>query len=173
LGSFTFNGDKELRLDVRSFERVIEAIVFFDGKINRRLAKVTKLKIVNKLFPATTTIEEMSAHHALFFEQRQAVNPRVEMEQLEKIAAQYEEGEERRKAAFSYLEKQMKKTLPEVEELETHFYEDGIQSLAMSLRTRQIEATEHWKGNKNFSQFDLMQMLLENLQENEINLEED
>lgn len=59
----------------------------------------------------------------------------------------------------------MKKTLPEVEELETDFYEDGIQSLAMSLRTRQIEATEHWKGNKNFSQFDLMQMLVENLQE--------
>ncbi|MDJ0593067.1 MAG: hypothetical protein QNJ72_24295 [Pleurocapsa sp. MO_226.B13] len=165
LGSFTFNGTEELRLDVRSFERVIEAMGFFDQKINRRLAKVTTLKIVNKLFPATTTVEEMSAHHALFFEQREAVNPRDEMNQLEKITSQYEAGEERQKAALSYLEQQMKKTLAEVEELETHFYEDGIESIAMSLRMRQIEATEHWKGNKNFSQFDIMQTLLENFEE--------
>lgn len=165
LGYFTWNGDQELRLDVRSFERVIEAITFFDRKINRRLAKVTTIKIVNKLFPATIATEEMSNHHTVFFEQRQAVNPKDEMEKLEEITSQYEAGEESQKAAFSYLEKQMKKTLPEVEELETHFYEDGIESVAMSLRMRHIEAMEHWKGNKNFSQFDIMTTLLENFEE--------
>ena len=165
LGYFTWNGDKELRLDVRSFERVIEAMTFFDRKINRRLAKVTTIKIVNQLFSATISTEEMSNHHTVFFEQRQAVNPKDEMEKLEEIASQYEAGEESQKAAFSYLEKQMKKTLPEVEELETHFYEDGIESVAMSLRMRHIEAMEHWKGNKNFSQFDIMTTLLENFEE--------
>lgn len=167
LGYFSFEGDKKLRLDVRSFERVIEAITFVDRKINRRLAKVTTIKIVNKLFPATIATEEMSNHHTIFFEQRQAINPKDEMEKLEEIAAQYEAGEEKREATLSYFEKQMKKTLPEVEELEIHFYEDGIESVAMSLRMRHIEAMEHWKGNKNFSQFDIMTTLLENFEEEE------
>ena len=168
LGYFTWKGDRELRLDVRSFERVIEAMNFFDQKINRRLAKVTNIKIVNQLFPATTTPEEMSNHHTVFFEQREAVNPKDEMKELEKIASQYEAAEERQKAAFAYFEKQAKKKLPEVEELETHFYEDGIESLATSLRMRQIEAIEHWKGNKNFSQFDLLTKFVENFEEEEL-----
>ena len=57
----------------------------------------------------------------------------------------------------------MKTKIPEIEELETHFYEDGIESVAMSLRMRQIEAMEHWKGNKNFSQFDIMTTLFKDL----------
>ena len=66
---------------------------------------------------------------------------------------------------MSYLEKQMKKTLPEVEELFTHFSEDGIESVSMSLAMRRIEAMEHWKGNKNFSQFDIMTTFLDKFDE--------
>ena len=165
LGYFSFNGDKELRLDVRSFERAIEAISFFDRKINRRLAKLTSLKVVNKLFPATLDKAELSEHHATFFEQRQAINHRDELEKLEEIAANYATEEEQQEVAFSYLEKHMKQVLPEVEELDTHFYEDGIESIAMCLRVRYIEAMEHWKGNKNFSQFDIMNTLLQNSDE--------
>ena len=164
LGYFTWKGDRELQLDVCSCERVVEAIKFFDQKINRRLAKVTRLKIVNKLFPATTTTEEMASHHSIFFEQREAVKPKDELGKIEEIASQYETEEEKRKAAFSYLEEQMKKTHPEVEELNIHFYEDGIDSIEFSLRMRMIEATEHWKGNKNFSSFDIMERFIEDME---------
>jgi hypothetical protein len=161
LGSFTWKGDTELRLDVRSFARAIEAIQFFDQKINRRLAKVSTIKIVNKLFPTTVTIDEVSAHHTVFFEKHEAVNPKDRIKELYEIASQYEDLEERREVAFSYLEKQIAEALPEVEELETNFYEDGIGSLSMSLQMRLIEAMEHWKGNKNFSQLDIMKMIME------------
>ena len=114
LCSFTFKGDQELRLDVRSFKRVTEAILFFDQKINRRLAKLTKIKIVNKLFPATIESEEMSHHHRLFFEQREAVNPQDEIQQIEEIASEYEDLEERYKVFSSYFEQHAKKPLPEV-----------------------------------------------------------
>jgi hypothetical protein len=165
LGYFTWRGDEELQLDVRSFERAIAAISFFDEKINRRLAKVTTIKVVNKLFPATLTTEEMSHHHTDFFEEREAVNPKDEMNRLEEIVSQYESAAEREEATFAFFEKLKKKTLPEIEELETHFYEDGIESVAMLLRMRTIEATEHWRGNKNFNQFELIQTLLENYDE--------
>jgi hypothetical protein len=167
LGYFTWKGDTELQLDVRSFERVIAAIGFFDQKINRRLARVTKIKVVNKLFPATLTPEEISRHHTVFFEEREAVNSKDDMDRLEEIAAQYENIEDRQEAIFAYFEKLKSKTLPEVEELETHFYEAGIESVAMLMRMRTIEAREHWKGNKNFSQFDIIETLLENFDEEE------
>jgi hypothetical protein len=137
----------------------------FDRKINRRLAKVTKLKVVNKVFPATLTTEELSNHHTVFFEQRQAFNPKDEMEKLEQITSQYEAEEERREATFSYLEKQVKTVLPEIEELNIHFYESGIAPIEISLRMRYIEVMEHWKGNKNFSQFDIMKNFLEDLED--------
>ena len=70
--------------------------------------------------------------------------------------------EEKQKATFSYLEKQMKQTNPEVEELNIHFYEDGIEAIEFSLKMRILEATEHWKGNKNFSYFDIMERFIEN-----------
>lgn len=167
LGYFTFEGDTELRLDVCSLERAIAAISFFDQKINRRLAKVIKIKVVNKFFPTSLTEEEMSRHHTVFFEEREAVNPKNEMEKLEEIAAQYENPEERREATFDYFEKVQKKTLPEIEEIETDFYEFGIESVAMSLRMKTIEAREHCRGNKNFSQFDIIETLLENFDEEE------
>ena len=157
LGYFSFEGDKKLRLDVSSFDRVIEAIAFFDRKINRRLAKVTNIKIVNKLFSETITEEEISNHHAIFFDESQAVNVEKEdKEQLEEMAAQWETEEEKREAEASYCLEQMKKVLPEIEEYETIFYEEGIESEALSLRLRNIEAKEHWKGNKNFSLFDVV-----------------
>lgn len=168
LGYFTFEGDLQLRLDVCSLERVIAAISFFDQKINRRLAQVKKIKVVNKLFPATSTEEEISRHHTIFFEQREAVNPKDEMAKLEEIASQYEDEEERREATFAYFEKIKKKTLPEIEEIETDFYEFGIESIAMCLSMKTIEARQHWRGNKNFSQSDIIETLLENMEDEEI-----
>lgn len=109
----------------------------------------------------------MSHHHTVFFEQREAVNPKDEMDKFEEITAQYENEEERRNATFDYFEKLKKKTLPEIEEIETDFYEFGIESVAMTLRMKTIEAREHWRGNKNFSQFDIIETLLENFDEEE------
>ncbi len=165
LGYFTWKGDRELELDLDSFDRVLEAIKFFDQKINRRLAKGTKFKIVNKLFPASTTEEEMSSHHHIFFEQREAVDHEEDMDKLEEISSQYEPGDERHQATFDYMEQQLRKPLPEVEEIENNFYDAGIESVSLTLKMRSIEAVEHWRGNKNFSQFDVMERLLENMAE--------
>ncbi len=168
LGSFTFPSDNEMLLDVRSFQRATQAIVFFDQKINRRLAKVSKIRIVNKLFPLTENLESTLTHPSIFFDRDDVEKPKELMGELLSLAEQYTEVEDRREAAFSYLQKQMKKALPEVEELEIHFYEDGIEPLKTSLKLRQIEALEHWKGNKNFSRFDMIKKFVENFEDEEL-----
>lgn len=163
LGSFEFRGEREIYLDVSSFERVVHAVLFFDRKINRALAKVSKLKIVNKLFSGTEARGEMQDHHTLFFEQHEAVNPKDEMAELQAFARQYEDIEKRREAVMEQMERMMKQPLPEVEELDINYYEEGIKQLETSLQVRQLEAVEHWKGNKKFSQFDILQKMLNKL----------
>src|SRR5206468_10951697 len=53
LGSFYLRGKDELLLDLRSCERALLAIEFFDKYIPRSAARVTAAEVVNKLFPAT------------------------------------------------------------------------------------------------------------------------
>ena len=160
LGYLTFKGDRELVLDVCSLESVVKAVAFFDRKINWRLATVSKLKIVNRFFPVTEDTAAISKHHELYFNRQQAVSSRQKMAELEKMLEDCQRQEERERV-FKLMERQMKQPLPEVEDLETSFYEDGIEFLQMALQMRLAEAREHWQGNKNFSQFDLLEMMIE------------
>ncbi len=161
LGYFTFKSDRQLVLDVDSLELTVKAVAFFDRKINRKLTKVERLKVVNRLFPATEDAASISEHHELYFDRKQAVSSRKKMAELEKKLEQCKGQEEQQEQIFDLMERQMKQPLPEVEDLETSFYEDGIEFLQMALQMRLVEAREHWQGNKNFSQFDLLEMMLE------------
>lgn len=146
LGSITFKSEDEMILDVRSFERVIQAIIFFDKKISRSLAKIIKLRIVNKLFPVPKNLEEIQNHPKIFFEKNNIKKNKKSI--LSKV--------------FSSLEILMNKPSPEVEEIETNFYEDGIEGLEMSLNVKYIVALEHWKGNKNITQLNIIQNIMKN-----------
>ncbi len=91
LGYLRVKNESELLVDVRSFQRGIQAILFFDQKINRRLARLEKMRIVNKLFPASISQSEMWGHHREFFEEREVVNPQEKVKELLKIAEEQEE----------------------------------------------------------------------------------
>ncbi len=124
------------------------------------MAKLHKLKLVNKLFPKTTSPEELSRHHTVFFDRHQAVNSK---DQIQQVDYESENEEQRQEASFSRFVEKIKKTLPEIEELEPNFYEYGIDTLSMSLRMRTVEATEHYMGNLNFSQFDIVKNMVQHL----------
>jgi hypothetical protein len=47
-------------------------------------------------------------------------------------------------------------SLPEVERFPVNYYEDGIKLLEASLRMRETVSLEHWKGNKDFTLFDVI-----------------
>ena len=54
------------------------------------------------------------------------------------------------------VEQGSRKPLPEIEKFPVYFYEDGIGSLEAALRMRQIIALEHWKGNIDYSFYDVL-----------------
>ena len=53
MGDFFWRWDQELLLEVRSFDRAIKAIEFFEKRINLRAAHATKLRVVNRFFAAS------------------------------------------------------------------------------------------------------------------------
>jgi len=124
IGSFFLrSGDELLFLDLRSFDRAIEAIPFFDKYVGQTVARVTHAAVVNRLFDAK---EQFPPNLDVFF------------------------------CSGEMMERDTDKSTPEVEKFPVHFYEDGIGSIEATLRMRQIMAFQHWKGNTNYTLFDVI-----------------
>jgi hypothetical protein len=155
LGSFFLKSNNEVHLDVRSFDRATKAVVFFDRYLPRKAAKVKDIAIVNACFEYTTKVP---TNFDTFFETNKADQrkPQTVLAALQAIA----DVQERRARMLSHMKGMMKARLPDVERFPTHYYEDGIQSLELALRTRDIVSLEHWKGNERFSMFNLIGRLV-------------
>jgi hypothetical protein len=146
LGVFRFTSAQDMTLDVRSWERATQAVVFFDRYLKRSIARVTHAAIVNRLFPYTT--DGLPALEALFApEQVTEIDGEAMLRRLAASLQTIHDPGQRRDMAFTLMEQQSHERLPEVEKLPVHFYTDGITSLENALRLRQIVAFEHWRGN--------------------------
>ncbi|MBV8885083.1 MAG: hypothetical protein JO235_13955 [Chroococcidiopsidaceae cyanobacterium CP_BM_RX_35] len=73
IGDFTFRGEEQMLLDLRSLERVIKAIDFFAKRINHRVAKATHVRVVNRYFssqemPQGNLVGEVPPSLDMFFD---------------------------------------------------------------------------------------------------------
>lgn len=177
LADFYFRGDSEMIVDVRSFQRIVQVISFFDKHINRRAARVTKVRIVNKYFNANDKLENEKIHPPFdYFFDRDDIkipDPKDFESDLKEAIEGIEDETEKVKAFAEFVEKKAKEPLPEIEEVPVHFYEDGIEPLEMALTMKSMEAMHHWEGNTKFSQFDLIAEMLQALKDDFPLLEEE
>jgi hypothetical protein len=160
IGEFLLKGSNEAVLNVRSVERAIKAILFFDRYIARHVVKLTHITIINKLF----SVEEIASIERLdqLFERTDTTVRRPEeiTEKLREIKAGAENELERLAGLNQLLTELASEPEPEIEKFPAHYYEDGIESLDLALRQRQFVALEHWKGNKNYTTMDIIQELI-------------
>ena len=140
LGSFFTNNNNEMYLEVRSIERAIEGIIFFEKYIKKYMALVTDISIINKLFSGS----ENTANFDSLFDKAVIINPDKNLDELNAFVDQ-------RKSISSYFEETKKKTLPAVERFPAYLYEDGIEILKSTLQCRQYVAMQHWQGNKDYT----------------------
>jgi len=154
LGSCYLRTAGEALIDLRSFERVVKAILFFDNNIPRTVAKATAITIVNKCFEFSTKVQ---LNFDEFFESNQVVskNPEAVLDRLEGMKA-ITNLRDRLTKVMTMIESEAKTALPEIERLPVNYYEDGISSLETALRVRDIIALEHWKGNNDFTFLDVL-----------------
>lgn len=158
IGSFFLRSAGELHLDLRSPERAVSAIPFFDRHVPRRAAKVTEAEVVNRLFSA----EDQRLTPASLFDSQESVarDPEAAVRSLVERAADIPDPQERLRIAAEQAESLAKRPLPEIERFPVHYYEDGIHGFSMALKLRQIVALQHWLGNPGYTLSDALQALL-------------
>jgi hypothetical protein len=154
IGSFYPRGEDRIDLDLRSCERAVQAIPFFDQHIPRKVAKVTEAEHVNRLFSA----EEAHLTPDMLFDRQQTpvADPEAFVEKLTELAASALDPAEKYRITMEYINARAKNPLPEIERYPIHYYEEGIQSFENSLRLRQILAHRHWQGNTQCTLYDVI-----------------
>jgi hypothetical protein len=164
IGVFTFRDETHMNLDVRSFERATKAIEFFDRRINRHVAKVISLRVVNQLFEATQEQSQKLIQESadIFFERDDLPRPKGEelIAKIETLKEKYEDIETRRQVAIEWIMQQALESLPKIEEIPTHYYEDGISPLETALHLRQLQLLEQWKGNENVNSLSILHKIM-------------
>jgi len=159
LGSFLPRGDDRVVLDVRSCERALLAVPFFDQHLPRRVARVTEAEVVNRLFSA----EESATTPEQIFDRQETTVPDAEGElrAMAEQAAQVADVAERLRVASDLLDAWSRRPLPEVDRMPIHFYEDGLASFQLALNVRQIVALQHWLGNAAYSKADAIRDIMQ------------
>lgn len=166
LGYFTFRGEDQMLFDLRSAERSIYGLDFFDKRINRYAANPTHMRLVNRLF----SVEEMpnrAIHPSLdpFFERDDVPCLAREMAaELDRLEQSYADDPEGKQTAISdYMDQQLNRPHPEIEEIEIPSDKIDRLGLPMALKMRQVEAFEHWRGNFTFRASDALKQWIDSL----------
>ncbi|WP_267383360.1 hypothetical protein [Cyanobacterium sp. uoEpiScrs1] len=174
IGYFIFKTDREMLLELRSFERVIKALNFFTKRINWRVAEPTRLRIVNKLFTTPPHTQLSIPNYDDFFERDDVCIRNAELleKELMEIENQHDDPEKRSAAIDTYFKEKSKLPLPETEELSINIHGGGIEVLNLALKMKHIETLERWNGNENFVMQDLIERMLEHIPEDELKKQE-
>jgi hypothetical protein len=151
IGAFFVRTKESLLLDLRSCERALLAIPFFDAHLPRKLVELENAEIVNRLFPATETNLTLTPD-ALFDRQiGTGIDPEALVERVVEKTAGIRDPEGKMQIALDYLQSRAKESLPEIERLPVHYAEDGIGGFKLALLLRQMVAMQHWQGHPDYS----------------------
>lgn len=133
LGRFRFASAAEAYLELRSPERALQALPFFDRYLGRTFAEATEFSIVNRLLDATEKTDDFEP----FFRQEVRID----------LAEQLDRHKDDPSEAMALVFDAMNKKEPDVVRLPLNYYEDGIDSVRVGLRLRQSMALERWQGH--------------------------
>ncbi|WP_419655811.1 hypothetical protein [Desulfosarcina variabilis] len=154
IGEFIFENSKNIVLNLRSHERAIYGIAFFDEHIPKSVAEVTDITTINRLF-SLKEAASVSTLNQLFETGNLTIrDPEKITQDLLKIKSGNDDESEKKKEISEYILELSNEKTPEIEKFPSNYYEDGIESLEFSLRLNQIVAFQHWKGNTNYTAMD-------------------
>ncbi|MBV8488707.1 MAG: hypothetical protein JO161_10555 [Planctomycetaceae bacterium] len=163
IGAFSLRTKETLLLDLRSCERAILAIPFFDRHLPRKLVALEEAEVVNRLFPATEANLKLTPD-ALFDAQiGTGVDPDALVQRLAEKTAGVRDPEEKFQIVLEELQSRAKEPLPEIERFPVHYAEDGIAGFRLALRLRQMVAMQHWLGHPEYTLGDAIQSLAKTL----------
>jgi tetratricopeptide (TPR) repeat protein len=160
LGEFVFKGQTEVVLNLRSFERATNALVFFDHHLPRTVARVTAMTVSNRLLSTAEAASLGSLDQ--YFDHAEVVvtDPASLLHDVEELVARTPDLHERFALLDQYLTDRAHAPVSALERLPVHYYEDGIRAVEALLSIRQVRAMHHWQGHTRYTYQDIVRDLL-------------
>jgi len=160
LGEFVFKGETDVVLNLRSFERALNALAFFDTSIPRTVAHVTAMTVSNRLLSTAEAASLGSLDQ--YFEHAEVVvtDPASLLHDVEELVARTPDLHERFARLDQYLTDRAHAPVSALERLPVHYYEDGIRAVEALLSLRQVRALHHWQGNTSYTYQDMIRDML-------------
>src|SRR6266705_441937 len=160
LGEWVFKGKTEVVLNLRSFERATNALVFFDHHIPRTVAHVTAVTVSNRLLSmaeaATLTSLDQYFEHAEVV----AKDPAALLQTLEDLTSSIPDAHERLAVVAHYMEDKAKQPVPAMERFPLDYDDEGIRAVEALLAPHKVIAMPHWQGNTDYTRHDLVRDML-------------
>lgn len=160
LGEFVVKGEREVVLNLRSFARATNALVFFDHHIPRTVARVTAMTVSNRLLSTA----EAAALGSLdqYFDRAEVVvtDPTSLLHDIEELVARTPDFHERFARLDQYLTDRAHAPVSAMERLPVHYYEEGIRAIEALLSLRQVRAMHHWQGKTSYTYQDIARDML-------------
>jgi hypothetical protein len=160
LGEFVFKGETDVVLNLRSFERATNALVFFDHHIPRTVARVTAMTVSNRLLSTAEAASLGSLDQ--YFDHAEVVvtDPASLLRDVEALVARTPDLHERFALLDQYLMDRAQAPVSALERLPVHYYEDGIRAVEALLSIRQVRAMHHWQGETSYTYQDMIRDML-------------
>src|SRR6266705_4593271 len=160
LGEWVFKGETEVVLNLRSFERATNALVFFDHHIPRTVTHVTAMTVSNRLL----SMEEAASLGSLdqYFDHADVVvkDPAALLQTLEDLKSSIPDAHERLAVVARYMEDKAKQPVPAMERFPLDYDDEGIRAVEALLVPHTVIAMHYWQGNTSYTYQDLIRDML-------------
>jgi len=160
LGEFVFKGETEVVLNLRSFERATNALVFFDHHIPRTVTHVTAMTVSNRLLSMAEAATLTSLDQ--YFDRADVVvkDPVSLLRTLEDLASRLPDAHERLAVVAQYMEDKAKQPVPAMERFPLDYDDEGIRAVEALLAPHKVIAMHYWQGNTSYTYQDLVRDML-------------
>jgi tetratricopeptide (TPR) repeat protein len=160
LGEFVFKGQTDVVLNLRSFTRATNALVFFDHHIPRTVARVTAMTVSNRLLSTAEAASLGSLDQ--YFDQAEVVvkDPAALLQTLEDLKSSIPDAHERLAVVAHYMEDKAKQPVPAMERFPLDYDDEGIRAVEALLAPHTVIAMHHWQGHTDYTRHDLIQDML-------------
>ena len=160
LGEFVFKGETDVVLNLRSFARATNALVFFDHHIPRTVAHVTAMTVSNRLLSTAEAASLGSLDH--YFDHAEVVvkDPAALLHTLEDLKSSIPDAHERLAVVAHYMEDKAKQPVPAMERFPLDYDDEGIRAVEALLAPHTVIAMHHWQGNTSYTNQDMIREML-------------
>jgi len=161
LGCFRFPAKDKAVLEVRSFERAIEAARFF-GPLFGPEVVLSRLRVLNRLLEAPDNASGLERIDKLLDQNVVTIDPAETEAAIEAAMAKCRSKEEKLRAYMAYAEERRMVDVPLVEDFPLAPEEEtpDFQHLAMTLHLRSLRCFEHWNGNTHLTLADVIHLVV-------------